>query len=119
MKALLFSIALVLVGCDKFEGAAIDANKIAQDTIKDISVSQSQRDAENVCAARINSGEPRPNSSGYPVTYPTVKPPQFKTTVLGYEKYRVQTLLDVPNALVPFIAECVVERGKIISLVSD
>lgn len=110
---------VALTGCDKFEGAALDAKNLGHDVVTKMSVSQSQRDAETVCATRINSGQPRPNSSGHPVTYPTVNPPQFKTQVLGYEKYRVQTLLDVPNAAAPFIAECIVDHGKIASLVSD
>ena len=119
MKRVIFAAVVALTGCDKFEGAALDAKNFGRATINKLSVSQSQRDAETSCAARINSGQPRPNTSGFPVNYPTVKPPQFKTQVLGYEKYQVQTLLDVPNALVPFIAECIVDHGTITTLNSD
>ena len=119
MKYLLVATAALLTACDKFEGAALDAKKLGENIVEEITISQSQRDAEAACAARINSGQPRPNRAGHPVTYPTVNPPQFRTKVLGYNKYHVQTLLDVPNALVPFIAECIVESGKITGLLSD
>jgi len=119
MKKIMYATLVVLSGCDKFEGAAIHAKSLGKDVVQKISVSQTQRDAEALCAARINSGYPRPNTSGYPVTYPTVNPPQFKTEVLDYNMYHIQTLLNVPNAAAPFIAECIVDNGTITNLASD
>jgi hypothetical protein len=119
MNKLICATLILLCGCDKFQGAVLDAKRLGKDAVQTLSVSQAQHDAEALCAARINSDQPRPNTSGYPVNYPTVNPPQFKTQVLGYDKYEVQTLLSVPNAAAPYIATCIVDHGKITNLVSD